>query len=251
MADRPADLLIQRHSRLGTGCTPSKPYPRSCAATWQPTVTGAVAILPKIIKKPIGPIPTGHRGLLIPGGGGTVPQGTAHVVGGEPEPKRWWPPVATRPRPRNLRDASCVGRHAGRRGLGRGVLAAGVRRPRRDRARAARLRRGDHTRASASAAQRDRDEQHRAGDHAVRHRSAEAPAAPPHGARRRHLVSGHVGAGSRLRPRVAAHPRGAPTATTTWSTARRSGRRWGTAPIGVSSTCAPIPTHPSTRASPA
>ena len=54
------------------------------------------------------------------------------------------------------------------------------------------------TRASAGAAQRDRDEQHRAGDHAVRHGNPEARAAPPHGARRRHLVSGHVGAGSRL-----------------------------------------------------
>ena len=41
------------------------------------------------------------------------------------------------------------------------------------------------------------------------------------------------------------------TATTSWSTARRSGRRWDIAPTGVSCTCAPTPTHPSTRASPA
>jgi hypothetical protein len=37
------------------------------------TVTAAVAILPKIIKKRFGPLSTGHRGLLIPAGGRTVP----------------------------------------------------------------------------------------------------------------------------------------------------------------------------------
>ena len=48
-----------------------------------------------------------------------------------------------------------------------------------------------------------------------------------------------------------AHPRRARRSTTSWSTARRSGRRSVTAPTGVSCTCAPIPTRPSTRASPA
>ena len=38
--------------------------------------------------------------------------------------------------------------------------------------------------------------------------AAEAPAPAPHGARRRHLVPGHVRTGGGLRPRVAAHPRG-------------------------------------------
>jgi len=38
MADRLTGLLTQRHRRLGTGCTPSKPHPQGCAATSQPTV---------------------------------------------------------------------------------------------------------------------------------------------------------------------------------------------------------------------
>ncbi len=61
-------------------------------------------------------------------------------------------------------------RDDGRRGMGRRLLAPRIRRPRSDGSRATGLHRGDHTRAGADAAQRHWDEQHRARDHAVRHR---------------------------------------------------------------------------------
>ena len=51
--------------------------------------------------------------------------------------------------------------------------------------------------------QSDRPLQHRSRDHRARIRRAETHAAPPHAPRRRHLVSGLLGARRRLRPRVA------------------------------------------------
>ena len=51
------------------------------------------------------------------------------------------------------------------------------------------------------------------------------------------------------RPRQSPDARGAATAITSWSTARRCGRAWATSPTGASSWCAPIRPPPSTRAS--
>ena len=153
-------------------------------------------------------------------------------------------PPALRPRRRDIRDAARVEPHDGRRRLGGRLLAARVRWPRRDGARTAGLRRGDHrarvpvplnvigiNNIAPAIMQYGTDAQKR-------------DAAPPHAARRRHLVPGHVRTRGGFRPRLAAHPRGRATATTSSSTARRSGPRSGTAPTGACSTCAPIPTRP-------
>ena len=82
--------------------------------------------------------------------------------------------------------------------LARGVRGAG----RRDHG-AGRLRRGDAPVEGAGHAEPARALEHRARDHPARHRGAEAGAAPPDAAGRRHLVPGILRAGRRQRPRVA------------------------------------------------
>ena len=67
----------------------------------------------------------------------------------------------------------------GRRRLGCGVVAARVRRPRGDGARAAGLRRGDHQGAGTDSAERHRTQQHRAGHHGLRHGRPEAASCCP------------------------------------------------------------------------
>ncbi len=119
----------------------------------------------------------------------------------------------------------------GRRRLGRGLLAAGVRRPRGGRARAVGLRRGDHPRPGAGPPERDRHEQHRTRDHAARNRSAEAHAAPPDDARRRHLVPGHVRARGRLRPCLPAHSRGRVDGDDFVVNGQKSGPPWASGPV--------------------
>ena len=89
------------------------------------------------------------------------------------------------------------------------VVARGVRRPRRRDHGAGGVRRGDAPLRRAGHAEPARPLEHRARDHRVRHRRAEAHAPPPHAARRRHLVPGILRAERRLRPRVAAVPGGA------------------------------------------
>ena len=61
-------------------------------------------------------------------------------------------------------------------------------------------------------------------------RRAEAPLGGAGAQGRAHRVARHERAQRRLRPGVAAHPRGAATATTSSSTARRCGRRAPTTP---------------------
>ena len=100
------------------------------------------------------------------------------------------------------------------------------------------------------AAQHHRDQQHRPGDHAVRNRGAEATHCSP-------ACCAPTTSGARACP----NPKPgsdlaslrtqalSETATTSSSTARRSGPRSATAPTGASSMCGPIPKRPSTRAS--
>ena len=95
---------------------------------------------------------------------------------------------------------------ARRRPVRRDRLARGVRRARRGRHRPGRVRRGDGPRAGARTDQPARDPEHRAGDHRVRLRGAEADAAAADAPGRRHLVPGVLRAGRRVRPRVAALP---------------------------------------------
>ena len=94
-------------------------------------------------------------------------------------------------------------------------------------ARAAGLPGGDEPGAGSGPGQRDRRVQHRAGDHAVRHRRAEGALPPADAAGRRDLVAGHVGARRRLRPGLAAHRRGRGRRRLRRSTGRRPGTRSG------------------------
>ncbi len=94
-----------------------------------------------------------------------------------------------------------------RRWLGRPVLADRTRRARGRRPRAARLPGRDEPAAGAGSGERDRGVEHRAGDHALRHRRAEGALPRPDAARRRDLVARHVRAGRGLRPGLAAHQR--------------------------------------------
>ena len=93
--------------------------------------------------------------------------------------------------------------HARRRPVRGHRLASGVRRAGRVAHGAGRLRRGDAPRRGAGDGEHHRLVEHRAGDHGARHRGAEAGPAPPHAARRRHLVPGLLGARRRVRPGVA------------------------------------------------
>ena len=61
--------------------------------------------------------------------------------------------------------------------------------------------------------------------------------APPHGARGRHLVPGHVGTGGGLRPGVAAHARGAGRVRVRGERSEDVDVAGAAAPTGVSSTC--------------
>ncbi len=70
---------------------------------------------------------------------------------------------------------------------------------------------------------------------------------PQDPARRRGVVPGLLRTRRRFRPRVAAHARRCATATTTSSTARRSGARSVRSPTSASSSCAPIPEAPKNR----
>ena len=141
---------------------------------------------------------------------------------------------------RRLFDAGYAGLH----------WPARVRRARRVADRAADLLRGDHAGHGAVRRRELRRHAARGSDaHRRGHRRAEgrAPAADP--ARRRGVVPGLLGAGARApTSRRCAHAPIA-TATTTCSTARRSGARSARSPTSASSSCAPIPTRRSTRAS--
>ena len=138
---------------------------------------------------------------------------------------------------------------AGRRRMGGTGLAGRARRPGRGHRRAARLPGGDERGVGPGTGQRDRRLQHRPGHHGLRHRRAEGaiPASRCCGATR----SGPRGCPSPT-PGTTSPPSGpaaVATATSSCSTARRRGTASATWPTGVSCTCAPIPTWPSTRAS--
>ena len=107
------------------------------------------------------------------------------------------------------RDAAGVEPRARRGALRGDRVARGVRRARRRDHGAGRLRRGDAPVEGARHAEPARALEHRAGDHPARHRGAEGGAAPPHAARRRHLVPGILRARRGQRPRVAQVHRGA------------------------------------------
>ena len=120
-------------------------------------------------------------------------------------------------------------------GLRRADVAEGVRR----RGRAVQLP-GDplrraRRRPGSAPHRRDRPRHGRADDHRARHRRAEGALPPAASRRRGDLVPGLLGAGRGLRPRRRAHARRAPAATSTSSTARRSGRRSRTSPTSASS----------------
>ena len=155
------------------------------------------------------------------GGDERLPGGGRARVGGDREPHR-------------RRSAARTGsarstRAAGPRSTGRRSGAAA--RPRRRRTSStprmmARVPRARHL-------QRQRHLADRPDDHPLGHRGAEGAVAARHPQRRRALVPGLHRAAGRLRPRQPAHAPRSPTATTTSSTARRSGsrprtsRKWG------------------------
>ena len=89
---------------------------------------------------------------------------------------------------------------------------------------------------------------HRAAHHALRDDGAAAALPPADGTRRGDLVPGLLRARRRLRPGVAHDTRRRPTATTSSSTARRSGRATPTPrPTGACCSSAPTPTPPKHR----
>ena len=112
------------------------------------------------------------------------------------------------------------------------------------------LLRGARPRRRAAAGQRARPAARRPDDHDLGHARAEGalPRADPH--RRGDLVPGLLRARRRLRPRRAQDARGARTATSGSSPARRCGRSARSTRSGACSSRAPTPTRRSTRASP-
>ena len=83
-----------------------------------------------------------------------------------------------------------------------------------------------------------------------RHRRAAPPVPPGDAARRRDVVPAVQRARGRQRPGRAVRPGPCATATSGWSTARRCGPRTPRPASGASCWPAPIPTRPSTAASP-
>ena len=90
----------------------------------------------------------------------------------------------------------------------------------------------------------------RAGHHEIRHAGAEGKISAAHQLGRRPLVPGLFRARLGLRPRLAEDARRSRTATTTSSTARRSGRRSRTSRTACSRWCAPRPKASARTASP-
>ena len=90
----------------------------------------------------------------------------------------------------------------------------------------------------------------RADHDGVCRRGAEAQLSAAAGLGRKDLVPAVLRTRRRIRRRGPAHPRGEAAATTGSSTARRSGPRARIIPTTASCSPAPIPTCPSTRASP-
>ena len=150
---------------------------------------------------------------------------------------------------RHARAAPRVEPHARRRALRRDRVARGVGRARRGRDGAGRVRRGDAPRRSARARSTRsacRTSRRRSSSTAPTSRSAPAP---PHAARRRHLVPGLLRAERRLRPRVAAHVRGARRRRLDRERAEDVEHARPPGRTGASCSCAPTRRSRSTRAS--
>ena len=110
------------------------------------------------------------------------------------------------------------------------------------------LPRGDRARRGAAAHERDRARDGRPDDHRPRHRGAEGALPPEDPVGRGDLVPGLLRARRRLRSRLGEDERARWRATTSSSTARRSGRRSRTSPTGASSSRAATRSRSSTRA---
>ena len=186
--------------------------------------------------------------LTVHGRGGRVPGRGPGVAGGE-RPRRAAPELRHR---RGLRAPPRVGAHAVRRPLVGGVVARGVRRPRRRLHPLADLRRGVLPRRRARAGEPERHLPPRSHDHGGRHRRAEGALPADDGVERDRVGAGLERAQRRLRPRRdPLHRRcSATTAPSGCSTARRSGRRARSGPTGASASSAPIPRPSATAASP-
>ena len=126
-------------------------------------------------------------------------------------------------------------------------LAEGVRRPGPRRGRSVHLLRRVDARRGAGA---DADGQHgRADDHALRNRRAEAVLPAEDRRRRDRLLHRLLASPTRAPTSRRSRPAPCATATTTWSTVRRSGPASRAAPTTAGSPCAPIRRRPSTPAS--
>ena len=141
-----------------------------------------------------------------------------------------------------------VGRRHLRRGLVRSPLAEGVRRRRPLADGAVHLQHGDG-RSGRAQRRRRRRVAPRPDDHRARHRRAEGEAPLRHPLRRGRLGAGLLRAGRWLGPRGRCRPAPPATATSSWSTARRSGPRARSSRTSCSRSCAPTRTRRSTAAS--
>ncbi len=133
--------------------------------------------------------------------------------------------------------------------LSRHGVAEGVRRPGRAADGAGHRGRRDGARGRARADQQPRRRHRRPHHRGARHRRPEAALPPEDPHRRGDVVPALLRAERGLRPGRAAHRARRTRATTSWSTARRSGRAAAPSPTGGCCSRAPIPRWPSTRAS--
>ncbi len=202
---------------------------------------------------PTSPEPRRTDGPALQPRGRGVPPAPAGLAGRAPAvgPRwRWW---------RRCRHGRHRAVHPGRPRLAAVAVGGGLRGPEL----APRLRRpgrhphpagdrhpGAGPRVGPAADQHDRADHPGPHAHRARHRGP-APALPaPHPGRRGPLVPGIQRTRRRLATWPASRPEPCSTATTSWSPARRCGRRWHPSPTGASCWSAPTPTPPSARASP-
>ena len=146
-------------------------------------------------------------------------------------------PAETTVRPRSTarhpRVGPAVAAQAVRRRLAGARQPARVRRPQRLAARAVRAPGGGRPPPDHPQLQPPGPRHHRAVDPGLRDRRAEAAMGRPHPAGRDHRRPRHERARRRLRPRRACARGRCSTATTSWSTARRSGPRAPTTPTSI------------------